>query len=141
MGYIYLAISTVLITVWALCYKIAVQRGCELRSVNLWVYISSAAIMLAYFIATGHRYSPVVAWLGLGTGLCCYFATLTFFYHIRTGVLAVSWTVIGLAVAFPVVASIVFWGEHPTAKQIIGLALIPIAVVLCNPGREKAVAK
>lgn len=141
MGYIYLALSTLLVTVWALCYKIAVKRGCELRSVNLWLYLSSAAIMLAYFFATGHKYHPLAAWLGFATGLSCYFATLTFFYHIRTGVLAVSWTVIGLAVSFPVAASIVLWGEQPTVKQTIGLALIPIAVVLCNPGRGKAVAK
>lgn len=141
MGYIFLTISTVLVTVWALCYKIAVRRGCELRSVNLWVYISSAILMLAYFLATGHKYHPLAALMGLGTGISCYFATLTFFYHIRTGVLAVSWTVIGLAVSFPVAASILIWGEHPTLKQGIGLALIPVAVILCNPGRGKAEAK
>lgn len=141
MGYICLIISTGLITVWALCYKIAVQRGCDVRSVNLWLYISSAALMVVYFLATGHKYNLAAGLLGFATGLACYYATLTFFHHIRTGVLAVSWTVIGLAVAFPVAASIVLWGEHPTAKQIVGLALIPIAVVLCNPGRGKAVAK
>lgn len=141
MGYILLACSTLLVTIWALCYKIAVRRGCELRSVNLWVYISSAACMLAYFFATGHKFNSLAAWLGFGTGLSCYFATLTFFYHIRTGVLAVSWTVIGLAVSFPVAASILIWGEHPSLKQMIGLALIPVAVVLCNPGRGKAEAK
>lgn len=141
MGYLWLAGSTALVTVWALCYKVAVRRGCELRSVNLWVYLSSTAIMVAYFIATGHKFDSLAAWLGFGTGLSCYFATLTFFYHIRTGVLAVSWTVIGLAVSFPVAASILLWGEQPTTKQIIGLALIPVAVVLCNPGRGKAETK
>lgn len=141
MGYIYLTTCTLLTTVWALCYKVAVQRGCDVRSVNLWLYISSAGVMLVYFFATGHKCSTMAVWLGFGTGLACYFATLTFFYHIRTGVLAVSWTVIGLAVAFPVAASIAFWGEQPTLRQIIGLALIPVAVVLCNPGRGKAVAK
>jgi uncharacterized membrane protein len=97
--------------------------------------------MLAYFLATGHKFNSLAAWLGFGTGISCYFATLTFFYHIRTGVLAVSWTVIGLALAFPVTASILIWGEHPSIRQIVGLALIPIAVVLCNPGRGKAEAK
>ena len=128
-------------TVWALCYKVAVRRGCQLRSVNLWVYISSGAIMLVYFILTGHRMNTLAAVLGFFTGLSCYFATLTFFYHIRTGVLAVSWTVIGLAVSFPVAASILIWGEEPSIRQIVGLALIPVAVILCNPGRAKAEAK
>ena len=138
MGYIYLVLSTLLVTVWALCYKIAVKRGCELKSVNLWVYLSSVTVMLIYFFATGHRFNWMAALLGFGTGFSCYLATLTFFYHIRTGVLAVSWTVIGLALAFPVGASILIWGEHPSTRQIIGLALIPVAVVLCNPGRGEA---
>jgi drug/metabolite transporter (DMT)-like permease len=141
LGYLYLALSTLLVVVWALCYKVAVERGCELRSVNLWIYIGSSAIMLAYFFATGRHYSPVAAALGFGTGISCYFATLTFFYHIRTGVLTVSWTMIGLAVGFPVAASILLWGEHPSVKQQIGLALIPIAFILCSPGRGKAVDK
>ena len=141
MGYIYLAISTVLITVWALCYKLAVSYRCELRSVNMWVYIGATVIMVVYFVATGHKYSTAAAVLGFTTGVSCYLATLTFFYHIRTGVLAVSWTVIGLAVGFPVAASILLWGEHPTLRQQIGLALIPLALVLCNPGNGKAKAK
>ena len=138
MGYLCLALSTALATAWALCYKIAVRRDCEPRSVNLWIYVGSSAIMLAYFLATGHRYCSTAALLGFGTGVSCYFATLTFFHHIRTGVLAVSWTMIGLAVGFPVAAAIILWGEHPTVRQQIGLGLIPIAFILCNPGRGKA---
>ena len=141
MGYLYLALSTVLITVWALCYKLAVRYRCELRSVNMWVYIGATAITLVYFVASGHKYSTAAAILGFGTGISCYLATLTFFYHMRTGVLTVSWTVIGLAVGFPVAASILLWGEQPTVKQQIGLALIPIAFILCNPGNGKARVK
>jgi drug/metabolite transporter (DMT)-like permease len=48
--------------------------------------------------------------------------------------------VIGLAVGFPVVASIL-WGEHPSLRQWIGLALIPIAFMLCSPGRVKVEGK
>ena len=141
MGYLYLAISTVLVACWALCYKIAVRRNCELRAVNLWIYLGASAFMLGYFLATGHRYSPVAALLGFGTGISCYFATLAFFYHMRTGVLAVSWTIIGLAVGFPVAASIALWAEHPTVRQQIGLALIPVAFILCSPGRGRAASK
>lgn len=138
LGYVCLALSTLIVTVWALCYKVAVRCKCELRAVNLWVYIGATAVMVVYFIATGHRYSTMAVLLGFATGISCYLATLTFFYHIRTGVLTVSWTVIGLAVGFPVVASILLWHEWPTPKQQIGLALIPVAFILCNPGRGKA---
>jgi drug/metabolite transporter (DMT)-like permease len=58
----------------------------------------------------------------------------------KFGQLSVSWTVISLAVAFPVVASIFFWHEIPTAKQMVGLVLIVIALLLFghNESREEA---
>jgi len=138
LGYLYLALSTIVVTGWALGYKIVVKRCDEIRSVNLWVYIGATTVMLIYFIASGHKYNSTAAWLGFATGFSTFVATITFFYHIRTGVLAVSWTVIGLAVVFPVAASIIFWHEQPSLKQWIGLCLIPIALILCNPGNGKA---
>lgn len=137
LGYLYLFLSTVLVTMWALCYKLAGRYKCELISVNTWVYVGATAISVLYYLQTGGGWSTAAAVLGFATGITCYISTLAFFYHIRTGVLAVSWTVIGLAVGFPVAASIFVWSEHPTGKQLIGLALIPIAFILCNPGNEK----
>ncbi|NLN76610.1 MAG: hypothetical protein GX139_09895 [Armatimonadetes bacterium] len=137
MGYFYLGLSTALITMWALCYKLAIKYRCELTSVNTWVYVGATLITIVYFFATDYKWSTAAALFGFATGLSCYLSTLAFFYHIRTGVLAVSWTVIGLAVGFPVAASIFIWGENPTTRQMIGLALIPLAFILCNPGSEK----
>jgi uncharacterized membrane protein len=59
-----------------------------------------------------------------------YVSTLAFFRHMKFGQLSVSWTVISLAVAFPVIASIFLWHEIPTAKQVAGLVLIVIALLL-----------
>ncbi len=122
---------------WALCYKLAGKYRCDLMSVNTWVYVGATAVTVLYFFQTGGGWSTAAAILGFTTGVSCFFSTLAFFYHIRTGVLAVSWTVIGLAVGFPVAASIFIWGENPTLKQAFGLALIPIAFILCNPGNKK----
>lgn len=136
LAYVYLALSVLLITCFALGYKIAAHRHCELRAVNLWMNVSATAILAANFVLTGPSFNVTAAVMGVLTGICTYFATLSFFYHIRGARLASSWTVIGLAVAFPVAASILLWHEHPTTKQWLGLALLPIAFYLSNSGRK-----
>lgn len=137
MAYLWLGLSIALTVVWALCYKVAAQRDCEMLSVSFWVYVGAAAVMVVHFLITGCQYNASAAKLGFITGIATYLATITFFYHIRTGVLAVSWTVIGLALAFPVIASIIFWNEHPTTRQWTGLALIPVAFILCGMKPQK----
>ena len=136
MAIAYLTISIVFVTLFALCYKVAARAGCELRAVNLWLNTSATAIFVATFAATGARYNATAASLGIVAGVFTYVSTITFFYHIRTGRLAVSWTVIGLAVAFPVAASILIWHEHSTVRQWIGLGLLPVAFLLLGAGRR-----
>ena len=140
MAIAYLATSIAFITCFALCYKVAAGSGCELRAVNLWMNVSATAIMVAGFAASGHRYDPTAALLGVVAGVFTYLSTITFFYHMRGARLALSWTVIGMAVVFPVAASILIWHEHPNTKQWLGLALLPVAFVLLGAG-GKAVDK
>lgn len=129
-GYVYLAVSIVLTTCFALCYKIAAVRSCEMRAVNLWMSVSATAVSMLFFLGGGLNYCSGAVALGVAAGVSTYVSVLSYFYYIRTGNLAVSWTVIGLAVAFPVVASIVVWHEQPTARQCVGLGLIVMAFVL-----------
>ncbi|MDH7602271.1 MAG: hypothetical protein QHI38_09005 [Armatimonadota bacterium] len=135
MASVWLLSSIVFITAFALCYKIAAKAGCELRAVNLWMNSAATAVLLAAFIASGCRFNWRAAELGIVSGCFAYLSTLAFFYHMRSARLAVSWTVIGLAVVFPVGASILIWGEQPTVKQWVGLAVLPIALVLLGLGR------
>ncbi|MGQ9456337.1 MAG: EamA family transporter [Armatimonadota bacterium] len=130
MALFYLAISIVCITLFALCYKVAVRLGCELRAVNLWMNGMATGLLVLMFSFKNRGFNTHAALLGVISGVFTYLSTLAFFYHIRKARLAVSWTVIGLAVVFPVVASIFIWREHPSVKQWIGLALLPIAFVL-----------
>lgn len=140
MGYFHLVLSILMNTVWALCYKVAVRRKCNLNSVNMFVQISAAVVMLAFWGATCPNYHPQVAVIAVVNGVLMAVAVITFFYHMRTGVLAVSWTVIGLSIVFPVAASIMFWSEVPTPKQLAGLALIPVAFVcFSSPGKAAKV--
>ncbi len=137
MGYVFLTVSIVANTVWALCYKVAVRRKCNLDSVNLILQIAATLVLVAFWGATGARYHPGVVILAILTGIGMCISSFTFFHHMKTGVLAVSWTVIGLALVFPVLASVLVWHEQPTPKQYIGLALIPVAFV-CFGGNGKA---
>ena len=135
VAYLCLGASVLFVTCFAIGYKVAARKHCEMRSVNLWMNIGATAVLAAAFVAEGHRFHSTAAAFGAVNGVFTYFSTLSFFYHIRTGRLAVSWTVIGLAVAFPVAASVFFWHEHPTPKQWIGLVLLPVALALAAPGK------
>ncbi len=136
MAYLCLVASILLGTLFVLGYKLAAHKQCELRAVHLWMCLTATAVLVVTFALDGHRVNHTAVQLGALNGVFTYFSTLSFFYHMRKARLAVSWTVIGLAVAFPVAASIVFWHEHPSAKQWIGLALLPVALFLSAPTRE-----
>ena len=128
---VFLALSVVFNTVFASCYKVAVRRNCNLQAVNVWVYVGSTVTILAYVLFKRQFPMNVNALLlGVGAGVLVFFATLSFFYHMTRGQLSASWTVISLAVGFPVLASIFLWGEHPSVKQTIGMGLIVIALIL-----------
>ncbi len=131
-----LTISIVFLTCFALCYKVAARAGCELRAVNLWVNVTATTILVVNFALTGCRFNATAALLGVIAGAFTYLSTITFFYHMQTARLALSWTVIGMAVVFPVAASIAVWHEHPSPKQWVGLCLLVFAFVLLGAGRK-----
>lgn len=128
---VFLLLSILFNTGFAACYKVAARRNANLQAVNVWMYVGSTATVLFYTLVTDTASLNLRALL-LGTisGFMVYFATLSFFHHIRRGQLSVSWTVISLAVAFPVLASILIWHERPSARQIAGLVLIVSALLL-----------
>ena len=138
MPYLHLAVSTVFATLFALGYKVAAKRGCDLCAVNMWLYIGATFALLVNLFITGPKFNGGAVTLGILNGISLFTATLAFLYHMRSGKLAVSWTVISLSLAFPVAASVLIWHEHPSLKQWIGLGLIPIAFLLM--GERKKVA-
>ncbi len=127
----FLILSIVFNTLFAASYKLAVRRNCNLDAVNVWVYLGSTVTMIAYIALKGKLpYNPQALAMGVIGGFMVFFATLTFFYHMKFGQLSASWTVISLSIGFPVFASIFAWHEHPSPRQTVGLALIVIALVL-----------
>lgn len=126
-----LILAVVLTSLFAACYKVAAHRRCNLPAVNLWFYIGSTASMGVYIVLK-HRldFNLPALLLGLTTGVCLFLATLSFFHHMKRGQLSASWTVISLSVGFPVLASILVWHEHPDPKQIVGMVLMVVALLL-----------
>jgi len=132
-----LSASVVLIVIFALCYKVAAAKKCNLDMVNVWMYFG-ATLTTSIVALVEHRlpYSARAVNLGMLTGVAMFIATLSFFYHIRQGKLSASWTVVNLSVAFPVLAGLLVWHEHPSIRQIVGLLLIAGSLLLF--GRKAA---
>jgi len=128
---VFLMLSILFNTGFAACYKVAARRNANLHAVNVWMYVGSTATVLIYILLKQRFVINIKALeLGVAAGFMVYFATLSFFYHIKYGQLSASWTVISLAIAFPVVASIVVWHERPSGRQVVGLILILFALLL-----------
>lgn len=128
---IYLILSIAFNTLFAASYKIAARKDCNLQVVNVWMYIGSLSTLVVYWLLKhSFQLNTTALILGLIAGLLAYFATMTFFLHIRKGQLSASWTVISLSVAFPVLVSIFAWHEMPSLRQKIGMVLIVIALLL-----------
>ena len=128
---IFLMLSVAFNTIFAVSYKIAARRKCNLHAVNVWMYIGSLLTMAAYVLVKHDLpFNNTALVLGIIAGMLAFFATMTFFLHITKGQLSASWTVISLSVAFPVLASIFAWREIPSPRQIVGLLLIVIALAL-----------
>jgi len=111
-------------------YKFSVARGYDVD----WVTVSSFAfnVLLLLLIRTASHGAiawPAI-WLGVGFGLAGGLAQFAFFRALRYGALSVSWTVVQLSMLMPVLASILFWGEHPTLWQRAAIGGVALAVVL-----------
>lgn len=135
----YLILSVCFSVMFAACYKIAAHRNCNLQCVNTWSYAGAAVTVLVSMVITGHfPLNTNAILLGAVSGISSYIATLAFFMHIKQGQLSTSWTIISLSLAFPVLASILIWHEHPTINQGVAMALIVAAFMLM--GRKSVYA-
>ena len=131
MTTIILILCIITSALFALCYKAATHRNSDLHVVNAWMYVGGLVVMSVVILIKGHlAYHPTAIILGGLSGILSFAATLTFFLHIGKGQLSVSWTVISLSAAFPILASIFIWHEQPSIKQAIGLILVIAALIL-----------
>lgn len=115
---IYLVVCIMCSVLWAISYKITIRRGCHpLGTISSVAFWSLLIILILFNFDLGIRVHTVAAALGSGTGLCLYFAMLTYFYLIKRGArLGVSWTILSLSMIIPTTVSIIIY--IPSRKEL-----------------------
>ncbi|MHB1295179.1 MAG: hypothetical protein ACYC4R_09315 [Anaerolineae bacterium] len=117
-------------------------RYAQLRRANLWAvgainYASAALFHVARRALEGEGFQPSTPTLTLGilTGLLYVGSYFVLFAIMRLRGLSISATVEQLGVLVPVLASVVLWGERPSAPQTIGslLALASLPLLTLGP--------
>lgn len=127
---IYLFCSILFTTGWALSYKIASRRNCDLIAVNIVTYLSATLMALLYFLFKGGNFNFLAVFIGLMGGAFLFIAVLPFFYVVKQGEVGISWTIVSLSVIIPVFFSIFLWQESPDIWQILGLILVVFSLIL-----------
>ena len=134
-----LALHTVGITAWALCYKHILRRDGHPLAILPLIGAVGVAALTAWTACglDGGALQPRVVGYGACAGVAVTVAVLSYFYVIKHGArLGVSWTIITLSMTIPVAASLVVWGEIPTALQALGIAVAVGGILLL--GRVRA---
>jgi len=134
----YIFLSACFGALFASGYKMTTIFRARRTAVNVCMLLVAGGVSGLVCIAR-HEFpaSRAVLVLGGAGGVCLYMATASFFQVMRFGRLAIQWTVICMAVAIPAVASIIFWGERPTAVIVLGFGLAALAVVFMGIDKGK----
>lgn len=130
-----LAISILASTLFSLTIKVAHRRGCTLLAVGATNYLTAALIYLAASVVTlvrlgGRLPSGRSLLMGAGTGVLFVSAfVLIAELQERKGI-SITTAALRLSVLFPVVASLVFWGETARGVQFAGMGLAVLSLPL-----------
>jgi multidrug transporter EmrE-like cation transporter len=142
-----LAVSILASTLFSLTIKVAHRRRCTLLAVGATNYLTAAVIYLAASVVTwarlgGRLPGSRTLLLGVGTGVLFVSAfVLIAELQERKGI-SITTAALRLSVLFPVLASLLFWGERARGAQLAGMGLALVSLPLLGftpPGpRPKA---
>lgn len=131
MGYIYCIIAVTAYAVLGLSYKISDHKKCDQSQVNFFLFLSAAIIVLVWGLVRGTTVTPGAAvMLGVVDGVIVFASVLVFRRAAALGRISTSWTILNLSLVIPVIASVVFWREIPSARHYAGFGLTLIAIIL-----------
>lgn len=135
-----LLIALALMSATAMIYKLATHKKCERLSIIIGERIA-IVLLTTFYIATfdEFHFGPEVMGLGLLGGASIFIARWALLNALKYGKLSPSWTIVSLAVAVPIIASIFIWGEIPDLRRTIGLLLVPLAIMLTQEEKEGSV--
>jgi len=128
---VYLILSTLFSAGFGLVVRFAQGRRCNMWAVGALNYATATLFNLVTQIAQGDLspQAPTVI-IGLLGGLSYVSAYFVLFKLMAMRGVAVSTTIVRLAVVIPIAVSIIFWGERPTAAQAVGSVLALISLPL-----------
>ena len=135
---VYLLLSTVFSAGFGLIVRFAQGRRCNMWAVGALNYVTATLFNLSAQMAQGDLspQAPTVI-IGLLGGLSYVSAYFVLYRLMAMRGVAVSTTVVRLAIVIPIVVSIVFWGERPTTTQAVGslLALFSLPLLTGKASR------
>ena len=131
LGYIYCIVAVTAYAVLGLSYKISDHKKCDQSQVNFFLFLFAAIIVLIWGLARGVTIAPVTAViLGVADGVIVFASVLVFRRAAALGRISTSWTILNLSLVIPVIASVAFWHEIPSARHYAGFGLTLVAIVL-----------
>ena len=131
---IYLILGIVLSTVFGQIMKWAVVRRvstAQVAAVNYIIAAGAAAVFGA--LARGLRFDAKVLAIGVLGGVSYAIAIVVIFQVIRVAGIAITGTLMRVAVMVPVLGGIFLFNEMPTAVQWVGIVLTLVSMVLLRP--------
>lgn len=137
---VYVLLSAIASALFASGYKGANLLETRRPAVNACMLLGAAALAAIFSVRDGGlRLSPpVIAWGAIAGGFV-FLTTTAFFQVMRHGRLAIQWTVLNMSLAIPTLASVVVWGETPTPRLLVGMALAVLALVSMGIDKRRGV--
>ena len=132
-GYLFLILHVAGSVSFGHIMKWALRRNCSLVAVGAVNYLvaSIGGFLLALVVLSPSL--DTTGYLAALLGGLSYVVSFYFYYQsIRLTGVSISTSVIRLAVLPAIVVSILVWGEHPLAHQVVGICLILVALPLLS---------
>ena len=131
MGLTYLALAIVSFTRLGITYKLVDRHKQDPARANLFMFAAAGLVSLIWAWLQGPVGSLAPA-IGLGVAMSAivFPAVLAFRAACDKGEIWLSWTVLNLPMAMPVLAGMQIWHEMPKPVHYIGFALTAVSILL-----------
>jgi drug/metabolite transporter (DMT)-like permease len=117
-------------------FKWSQRRGCHAPTVVSLNYLTLAAILAVWHVATGRPFVQATSWLvGGSMGAAFLLAMLTMTAGLERAPVGMVLTSFRLAVVVPVAISVWLWGESLRIVQAAGIGLTLVALVMITSSR------
>ena len=133
MGYLYMTIVLACWTVIAFVYRLADRKHAHRLLMTTGIGLSALLLNAIFSLASGTdpfsaHYSQFI--IGGIMGLTGIAGIMSFMAAVARGPISITWTVLSLSFASASALSLIFPGERPSMRGVLGLVLAAVAVTL-----------